>query len=192
MAKQRKAPVAQYYVYDPETFEILTQPGRRIPSTQAQRLRGLGLYEVAVEKPSKQIKLPTPPGFQPQAWGKKDKAIACVRLTERKGRFLINGEPLESYFSVDQPRCFTKFGTVTRRDIALEPFKKLGLDPENFTVEAYVIGGNREKGKKQPRAIAHALAGALSLLDDSWKPLLIRAGFRLQFDPPEGVKKNDS
>jgi small subunit ribosomal protein S9 len=174
MAKQRKVRVAQYYVYDPETFEILTQPGQHVPSTKVRRLRELGLYEVAL------VKLPIPPGFQPQAWGKKKKAIACVRLTRAKGRFLVNGESLDSYFSLEK-----------RRDIALEPFKKLGLDPKAFTVEAYVTGGNREEGKKQPRAIAHAVAGALSLLDDSWRLLLIRAGFRLQFDSPKQVKKDD-
>ena len=125
-----------------------------------------------------------PSGFRPQAWGKKKKAIACVQLTPTKGRFLVNGEPLESYFLKDQPPCFTKFGTVTRRHIALEPFEKLGLAPKDFTVAAYVEGGNQEEGKKQPRAIAHAVAGALSLLDDSWRPPLIRAGFRFQFDPP--------
>ena len=122
--------------------------------------------------------------------GKKKKAIACVQLTPTKGKFLVNGEPLESYFSKDQPPCLTKFGTVTRRHIALEPFEKLGLDPKGFTVTAYVAGGNQEEGKKQPRAIAHAVAGALSLLDDSRRLPLIRAGFRFQFDPPESVKKD--
>ena len=180
MTKQRKAPLAQYYVYDLETSEILTQPGQRISSTKARRLRELGLYDAAIGKAAHLIKLPLPPGFQPQAWGKKKKAIACVRLTRAKGGFLVNGEPLDSYFSLEK-----------RRDIALKPFKKLSLDPEAFTVEAYVTGGNREEGKKQPRAIAHALAGALSLLDDSWGPLLIKAGFRLQFNPPKGVKKDD-
>jgi len=181
MTKQRKVFVARYYIYDPKTFEILARPGQHIPTTQMQRLRELGLYDVAIGKAPQLVELPTPQGFQPHAWGKKKKAIACVHLTPKKGPFLINGEPLEIYFPIEK-----------RRDIALEPFKKLGLDPEDFTVEAYVTGGNREEGKKQPRAIAHALAGALSLLDDSWRPLLIRAGFRLQFDPPEGVKKNDS
>lgn len=131
-----------------------------------------------------------PSGFRPQAWGKKKKAIACVQLTPTKGKFLVNGEPLESYFSKDQPPCLIKFGTVTRRHIALEPFEKLGLDPKGFTVEAYVAGGNREEGKKQARAIAHAVAGALSLLDDSRRLPLIRAGFRFQFNPPKWVRKD--
>jgi len=135
-----------------------------------------------------------PSGFQPQAWGKKKRAIACVQLTPTKGKFLVNGESLEKYFSEDQPPCFTKLGTgefrtVTRRHIALEPFEKRGLDPKGFTVEAYVEGGSREEGKRQPRAIAHAVAGALSLLDDSRRLPMIRAGFRFQFDPPKRVKK---
>ncbi|RLG60208.1 MAG: 30S ribosomal protein S9 [Candidatus Hydrothermarchaeota archaeon] len=175
MAKRRRDTIAQHYVYDPDTFEVLTQPGQTIPPAKVKRLQMLGLYEVAIGKPP--VKLPIPSGFQPQAWGKKRKAIACVRLNRTKGRFLINGEPLENYFPTDK-----------RRGIVLEPFRKLGLNPKDFTVEAYVTGAKREEGKKQPRAIAHALAGALSLLDDTWKLPLIRAGFRLQFDPPEGVR----
>lgn len=176
-----KGAIAQEYIYDPETFEILTQPGQRIPSTKVQLLRQLRLYDLAVGESPKMITLPLPSGFEPQAWGKKKRAIACVRLTARKGRFHINGEPLETYFPAEE-----------RREKALQPFKKQELDPGAFTVEAYVTGGSREEGKRQPRAVAHAIAGALTVLDDSRRLSLIRGGFRLQVDPPKWVKEDGS
>jgi len=37
--------VAAYYAYDPETFEILVQPGQRLTQRLAQRLQDLGLYD---------------------------------------------------------------------------------------------------------------------------------------------------
>lgn len=163
----------QLTVEDPWSTTEGTCPARNAPNTQ--------VIEIVPQFLS---------GFHPQAWGKKGRAIACVQLTPTRGRFLISGEPLERYFSEDQPLYFTKFGTVKRQHIALEPFEKLGLDPKGFTVEAYVEGGNREAGKKQPRAIAHAVAGALSLLDDSRRLPLIRAGFRFQFDPPKWVRRD--
>lgn len=170
--------LVQITLEDPWSTTEISRPTQDAPNTQ--------VIEIVPQ---------LPPGFHPQAWGKKGKAIACVQLTPTKGGFLINGEPLENYFSIDQKPCFTKLGTgnfrtVTRRDIAIEPFEKLGLDPKDFTVNAYVEGGNQEEGKRQPRAIAHAVAGALSLLDNSWRPPLIRGGFRFRFDPPEWVKKD--
>jgi len=163
----------QLTVEDPWSTTEVSCPAQNAPNTQ--------VIEIVPQFLS---------GFHPQAWGKKGRAIACVQLTPTRGRFLISGEPLERYFLEDQPLYFTKFGTVKRQHIALEPFEKLGLDPKGFTVEAYVEGGNREAGKKQPRAIAHAVAGALSLLDDSRRLPLIRAGFRFQFDPPKWVRRD--
>ena len=38
-----------FYVYDPETFAILLQPGQRLIKVQAERLQSLGLYDDMVE-----------------------------------------------------------------------------------------------------------------------------------------------
>jgi hypothetical protein len=40
--------VGLYYVYDPETYEILLKPGQRLNQRLAQRLQVLGLYELVV------------------------------------------------------------------------------------------------------------------------------------------------
>jgi len=175
-----RGPRAHKYVYHPETFEILAEPGQFIASSKVQSLRRLGLYHVATGRSSRVARLLTPPGFQPQSWGKKKRAIACARMTPGNGGFQVNGEPLDTYLPTDG-----------RQDIALEPFRLQGLDPEAFTVEAYVAGGSREKGVRQPRAIAHAIAGALALADDSRRLPLIRAGFRIQLDPPKWVSEHD-
>lgn len=180
MTAAAKPPTACRYVYHPETFEILAGPGKLIASTKARDLRRLGLYHVATGQPSKVARLSMPPDFQPQSWGKKKKAVACARMTAGKGSFRVNGEPLHAYLPIEE-----------RQDIALEPFRLQGLDPEGFTVEAYVAGGSREVGVRQPRAIAHAIAGALVLADDSRRLPLIRAGFRIQLDPPKWVSEHD-
>jgi len=41
--------VGAFYAYDPDTYEILLQPGQRLKKTQAERLRALGLYDALVE-----------------------------------------------------------------------------------------------------------------------------------------------
>ena len=40
--------VAAYYAYDPDTYEILIEPGQRLTQRLAQRLQELGLYEAVV------------------------------------------------------------------------------------------------------------------------------------------------
>ena len=40
--------VVTYYAFDPQTYQILTQPGQRLSQRQAQRLQDLGLYSQIV------------------------------------------------------------------------------------------------------------------------------------------------
>jgi hypothetical protein len=41
--------VGSYYVYDPETYDILLEPGQRLTKKKAERLMALGFYDQTVE-----------------------------------------------------------------------------------------------------------------------------------------------
>lgn len=107
--------------------------------------------------------------FRPQGVGKYKTAKAYVRLDPGEGRFIINGEPARAYFA-ENPRW--------RK--ALAPFKAAGLDEETFDIQARVVGRAKSWSKRQRRALAHAIAGALTALDPARRDQLRQAGFRFK------------
>ena len=107
--------------------------------------------------------------FRPQGEGKYKTARAYVRLDPGEGRFIINGEPAGAYFA-ENPRW----------QKALAPFKAAGSDEETFDIQARVIGRAKSWSKRQPRALAHAIAGALTALDPGRHDQLWQAGFRFK------------
>jgi ribosomal protein S9 len=63
--------------------------------------------------------------------------------------------------------------------MALRPFAVLGLSPEEYD-GAIEVAGSDPLHRQQPRAVAHAVAGALSTLDRSYSAALEKAGFRFR------------
>ncbi|MDA9129450.1 30S ribosomal protein S9 [Candidatus Gracilibacteria bacterium] len=93
--------------------------------------------------------------------GKKKTASAQVRLFEGKGDSTINGLPLKDY--------------VTRSDlfeIIFAPLKLTKLDGSTYF--SINVSGSGESS--QAHAIAHGLARALVVKDESHKPVLKAAG----------------
>lgn len=82
---------------------------------------------------------------------------------------MVNGTPVEEYFE-ENPRW---------RE-ALAPFRIAGLDSAKFDIQAHVTGRAKRWSKRQPRALAHAIAGALTALDPPRRGRLRRAGFRFK------------
>jgi ribosomal protein S9 len=155
---------SQYTLYDPETFEIVVEAGQIVSNKIARRLQGLRasdgrtFYEVTV------ISL--------LAQGRKKRrrgAIAQVGIYRNgSGKILVNGQPAEDYFRNNR----------RWRSVMLEPFQVLHLDVDRFDIVAYVRGATPDKGQRQTRAIAHALAGALAILFPEKEGILRQAGFK--------------
>ncbi|MFW6116854.1 MAG: hypothetical protein ACOC6F_03925, partial [bacterium] len=86
-----------------------------------------------------------------------------------EGAFVINGVPAPAYFE-DNPHW--------RR--ALTPFRVVDVEEASCDIQACVAGRAKRWSKRQPRALAHAIAGALTALHPSRYDLLWRAGFRFE------------
>jgi len=107
--------------------------------------------------------------FQAQGLGKYKTAKAYARLDPGEGTFIINGEPARAYF-----------GENPSWRKALAPFKVVGLDETTFDIQAYVVGRAKRWSKRQPHALAHAIAGALIAFDPARRDQLWQAGFRFK------------
>jgi len=105
--------------------------------------------------------------------GRRKSAVARVRLYLGDGAFVVNGKPVEEYFT-------------RREDVAhaCEPFKAAGQEGK-FTVSVLVNGGGISG---QAGAIRHGIARALLAADPELRPVLRKGGF-LTRDPRAKERK---
>lgn len=99
--------------------------------------------------------------------GRRKKSVARVRIYPGSGNITINGRDIDDYF-----------GLETLKLIVNQPFGVTGTVGK-FDVLARVTGGGISG---QAGAIRHGIARALTLVDESYRPLLKSAGF-LTRDP---------
>lgn len=107
------------------------------------------------------------------ATGRRKVAIARVRLVPGSGKFIVNGKPVETYFSRD-----------VHQIIVQQPLK-LVKTAEGCDVIASVSGGGHTG---QAGAVRMGIARALVVLDPASKKVLRQAGF-LTRDPRAKERK---
>ena len=93
--------------------------------------------------------------------GRRKSAVARVFLAAGKGQIIVNGKPLDEYFSRE-----------TGRMIVRQPLE-LTNNTESFDIKVNVTGGG-ENG--QAGAVRHGIARALVDYDAALKPALRKAG----------------
>ena len=93
--------------------------------------------------------------------GRRKSAVARVFLKPGKGQFIVNGKPVDEFFSRETGRM------IVRQ--ALEATKTAA----NFDIKVNVYGGG-ENG--QAGAVRHGIARALMEYDAALKPTLRAAG----------------
>ena len=99
--------------------------------------------------------------------GRRKSSVARVRLYPGTGKITINGRDIDDYF-----------GLETLKLIINQPFGVTGTSAK-FDIVANVRGGGISG---QAGAIRHGVSRALLLADESYRPLLKKAGF-LTRDP---------
>ena len=99
--------------------------------------------------------------------GRRKSSVARVRLYPGSGKITINGRDVEDYF-----------GLETLKLIINQPFGVTGTEGK-FDIVANVRGGGISG---QAGAIRHGLARALLQADETYRPVLKKAGF-LTRDP---------
>jgi small subunit ribosomal protein S9 len=109
------------------------------------------------------------------ALGRRKSATARVRLTSKKGEFIINGKTANEYFA----------GSKYLLNDLMQSFNALELDPENFTVSVKVSGGGHAS---QVDAIRLGIAKALTEINEDYRGTLRRAEL-LGRDPREKERK---
>ena len=93
--------------------------------------------------------------------GRRKSAVARVFLKPGKGQIIVNGKPIEQFFSRD-----------TGRKIVRQPLE-LTKNVSTFDINVNVYGGG-ENG--QAGAVRHGIARALVEFDAGLKPALSAAG----------------
>jgi small subunit ribosomal protein S9 len=93
--------------------------------------------------------------------GRRKSAVARVFLKPGKGKFVVNGKPVDEYF-----------GRETGRMIVRQPLV-LTNHLDTFDIQVNVDGGG-ESG--QAGAVRHGITRALIEYDAALKPLLSKAG----------------
>jgi small subunit ribosomal protein S9 len=109
------------------------------------------------------------------ALGRRKSATARVRLTSKKGNFVINDKPAAEYFDNSK---------YLLNDL-MQAFTVLELDPENFTITVKVSGGGHAS---QVDAIRLGIAKGLTELNEDFRGTLRRAEL-LGRDPREKERK---
>ena len=99
--------------------------------------------------------------------GRRKSSVARVRLYPGTGKITINGRDIDDYF-----------GLETLKLVINQPFGVTGTAGK-FDIVANVTGGGISG---QAGAIRHGVSRALLLADESYRPLLKKAGF-LTRDP---------
>jgi small subunit ribosomal protein S9 len=94
--------------------------------------------------------------------GRRKTAIARVFLQKGSGKFVVNGKPVDEFFSRETGRM------VVRQ--SLELTEHIGT----FDIMVNVVGGG-ESG--QAGAVRHGITRALIEYDETLKPALSKAGF---------------
>lgn len=94
--------------------------------------------------------------------GRRKSSVARVFLTKGNGKIVVNGKPLDEYFSRETGRM------VVRQPLALTE------NLEAFDILVNVTGGG-ETG--QAGALRHGITRALIEFDAALKPALSNAGF---------------
>ncbi len=93
--------------------------------------------------------------------GRRKSSIARARISKGSGRYILNGRPLEEYFTTEKLRAH-----------ALEPFETLEQTGQ-WDVSARLSGGGTTG---QAGALRLALARALADYDPDWRTPLKQAG----------------
>lgn len=104
---------------------------------------------------------------QYQRIGRRKDAIARVRLIPGKGQILVNKKPLEEYFPQEIQRIIIK-----------QPLE-ITETGDKFNIFALVNGGGISG---QAGALRHGISRALIQADESYRPILKKAGL-LTRDP---------
>lgn len=96
------------------------------------------------------------------AVGRRKAAIARIRLYKGKGESVVNGKPIDQYFS-----------GVIAKTISLKPFEETGMVGKYF-VTAKIVGGGQSS---QLDAFVHGTARALASADpEKFRPALKKKG----------------
>ncbi len=96
------------------------------------------------------------------ATGKRKTSVARVRLQLGNGHVIVNGKPVDEYFSREVLRI-----------IVAQPFEATN-GVGRFDVHASVAGGGTSG---QADALRHGIARALEKFDPALRPVLKRGGF---------------
>jgi len=99
--------------------------------------------------------------------GRRKNAVACVRIVPGKGNVTVNGRELEEYFGLETLKIIVKQPLV------------LTATEDKFDLICKAVGGGLSG---QAGAIRHGLSRALLKADDTFRPVLKKAGF-LTRDP---------
>jgi small subunit ribosomal protein S9 len=102
-----------------------------------------------------------------QGTGRRKTSVARVRLLPGQGQVIVNGKPLEEYFP----------SPMVRASVGLP--LRLTHVADRYDVVVRVAGGGLSS---QAGAIRHGIARALLGVDDSFRPILKKAGL-LTRDP---------
>lgn len=156
--------LADYYDYD--TFEVFLERGQPLIQAVLDHLQSLNL--LTVEAALHGLKLEARP-ILAKALGRKKAARAKVTLHEGSGIIRINGIPRGQYFRAvpSKRRAFLK-----RLLDVPEVGDWLGQ------MDAYIqVRGSSPEHSGQIKAVAHALANALNLLDRPLGKRLEKLGY---------------
>jgi small subunit ribosomal protein S9 len=96
-----------------------------------------------------------------QTTGRRKESVARVRLRPGTGKVMINGRPVEEYFTI-----------LTHRQAATEALR-VTQTADVYDVEARIAGGGVSG---QAGALRLGIARALVGLDDEVRPMLKKAG----------------
>ncbi len=108
------------------------------------------------------------------AVGRRKRSVARVNLYKGKGRIVINGKPVEEYFS-----------GIAAKQIYLRPFLVTGTEGQ-FYATAKIVGGGKSS---QTGAFVHGVARAFNRLDSlKYRPLMKKNGL-LTRDPREKERR---
>jgi len=105
--------------------------------------------------------------------GRRKTAIARVRLATGTGKIVVNGRPVENYFTLE-----------TQRSTVTQPLTITGT-ADKLDVRVNVVGGGPNG---QAGATRHGIARALLKFDAALRPALKKEGF-LTRDPRERERK---
>ena len=105
--------------------------------------------------------------------GRRKSSVARVFLQKGKGEIIVNGRPVDEFFSRETSRMVVRQPLVLTENV------------EAFDIKVNVVGGG-ETG--QSGAIRHGITRALMEMDAELRPALKKAGFVTR-DPREKERR---